>query len=144
MLWREYQEINPTAMYSYLRCLWVCVCFRAKGPEESPERRKPHSLTREQHIRHRWSGAQDGRKKFLMYLCYISNLAWKPGPACKDTLNCRRSPCKASWCYVSDSSTVSISCLALLLQLTACARAQFQPGQARQSLLRLMHHFQEV
>lgn len=48
---REYQEINPVAMDSYL--FWLCfrVYFWARGREEPMERRK-HSLPREQPTAH--------------------------------------------------------------------------------------------
>lgn len=130
VLLREYQETNPTATYSYLYWLCFCVCFWEMGAEESLQRRKECSLPREQHIRHRCSDVQDGRRKLPLCFCCNTNLAWKPRPACKAPLSCWRLAVKASWCYISDSSASSISCLASLLQLRVCTReVSTRPGE---------------
>lgn len=125
VLLKEYQEINATAMDSYLFWFCFCVCFRARGPGQSLERRNLHSLPREQHTGHRCSGVQASRRKIPPYFCCNSNIVWKPGPACKDPPSCRRLAFKASWCCVSDSSAAFISCLAPLLPLRVSSR----PGE---------------
>lgn len=101
--WENTRKLIQLQQTNYLFWLFFWVFFWARGREKPMERRRNHSLPREQPTAHRCSCVQGFRKKFPLYFCW--RLAFN-----------------TSQCCVSDSSAASLSCLALLCQSTVSTR----------------------
>lgn len=135
VLLKEYQEINATAMDSYLFWFSFCVCFWARGPGQSLERRKlpcPGSTTQ-------GTDAQvfkPAEGRFLRIFAATQILSGSQDPPARTHQ------------AVGDLllKLLDVTFLTALLPPSpawphCCCRSQFHAGQVRQMLLGLIHHW---